>query len=151
MLFGHSRFCKCDSVGSLDDYSCSPSGVGAASVAPSVLLFLCELFLLEGVPDASAKDSALVDFSALVAFCPLVDFFELFVLELDGLPVVSAADPVLALAPRVALVGDTLALAAAEAVADAVALGEALTDADPLGEALAVGDSLIPTDALGEA
>jgi hypothetical protein len=61
-------------------------------VAPSVLLFFFELFLLEGVPDVSAEDSALVDFSALVAFSPLVDFFELFVLELDGLPVVSAAD-----------------------------------------------------------
>ena len=53
-----------------------------------MLLFLCELFLLAGVPDVSAEDSALVDFSALVAFSPLVDFFELFVLELD----VSAAD-----------------------------------------------------------
>jgi hypothetical protein len=104
-------------------------------VASSVLLFLCELFLLEGVPDVSGEDSALVDFSAPA------DFFELFVLELDGLPVVSAADPVLALAPRVALLGDALALAAAEAVADAAALGEAL----------AVGDALIPTDALGEA
>jgi hypothetical protein len=61
-------------------------------VAPSVLLFFFELFLLEGVPDVSAEDSALVDFSALVAFSPLVDFFELFVLEPDGLPVVSAAD-----------------------------------------------------------
>jgi len=114
-------------------------------VAPSVLLFLCELFLFEGLPDVSAEDSALVDFSALA------DFFELFVLEPDGLPVVSAADPVLVLAPRVALLGDALALAlaAAEAVADALALGEA----DALGEALAVGDGLIPTDALalGEA
>jgi hypothetical protein len=120
-------------------------------VAPSLLLFLCELFLLEGVPDVSAEDSALVDFSALVAFSPLVDFFELFVLELDGLSVVSAVDLFLAPEPRVALVGDALALAAAEAVADTVALGEALADADALGEALAVGDSLIPTDALGEA
>jgi hypothetical protein len=151
MLFGHSRFYKCDPVGSLNDYSCSPSGVGAVSVAPSVLLFLCELFLLEGVPDVSAEDSALVDFSALVAFSPLVDFFELFGLELAGLSVVSAADLVLALAPRVALVGDVLALAAAEAVADAVALGEALANADALGEALAAGDSLVPTDAVGAA
>jgi hypothetical protein len=47
-----------------------------------VLLFLCELFLPEG----------LADDSALVAFSPLVDFFELFVLELDGLPVVSDED-----------------------------------------------------------
>jgi hypothetical protein len=118
-----------------------------------VLLFLCELFLLEGLAEDSADDSALVDFSVLVAFSPLVDFFELFVLELDGLPVVSAADPVLVLAPRVALEGDALALAAAEAVGAAVALGEALAEADALGEALAVGDALIPTDALalGEA
>jgi len=65
-------------------YSCSPPGVGAVSAAPSVLLFLCELFLLEGVPDVSAEDSALVGSSALV------DFFEAFVL--DGLPVVSAGD-----------------------------------------------------------
>ena len=124
-------------------------------MAPSVLLFLCELFLLEGLPDVSGEDSALVDFSALVAFSPLADFFELFVLEPDGLPVVSAADPVLVLAPRVALLGDALALAlaAAEAVADALALGEAVAEADALGEALAVGDGLIPTDALalGEA
>ena len=124
-------------------------------MAPSVLLFLCELFLLEGLPDVSTEDSALVDFSALVAFSPLADFFELFVLEPDGLPVVSAADPVLVLAPRVALLGDALALAlaAAEAVADALALGEAVAEADALGEALAVGDGLIPTDALalGEA
>ena len=75
-------------------YSCSPPGVGSVSVAPSVLVFLCELFLLEGVPDVSAEDSALVDFSALVAFSPLVDFFELFVLELDGLVALSADDSV---------------------------------------------------------
>jgi hypothetical protein len=114
-----------------------------------VLLFLC--FLPEGLAEDSADDSALVDFSVLVAFSPLVDFFELFVLELDGLPVVSAAGPVLVLAPRVALVGDALALASAEAVADALALGEALAEADALGEALAVGDALTPADALGEA
>ena len=58
-------------------------------MAPSVLVFLCELFLLEGLADDSAEGSSLVDFSALVAFSPLVDFFEPFVLEL---PVVSAAD-----------------------------------------------------------
>jgi len=58
-------------------------------VAPSVLVFFFELFLLEGLADDSAEDSSLVDFSALVAFSPLVDFFEPFVL---GLPVVSAAD-----------------------------------------------------------
>ena len=29
----------------LNRYSCSPPGVGAVSVAPSVMLFLCELFL----------------------------------------------------------------------------------------------------------
>jgi hypothetical protein len=51
-----------------------------------VLLFLCELFLLEGLADDSAEDSA------LVAFSPLVDFFELFVRELDGLPAVSDED-----------------------------------------------------------
>ncbi len=72
-------------------YSCSPPGVGSVSVAPSVLLFLCELFLLEGVPDVSAEDSALVDFSALVAFSPLVDFFEPFVLD-DEVPALSADD-----------------------------------------------------------
>ena len=49
-----------------------------------MLLFLCELFLPEGLADDSAEDSALVGFSALV------DFFEAFVLE--GLPVVSAGD-----------------------------------------------------------
>ena len=41
-------------------------------------------------------------------------------------------------ARSVALLGDTLALAAAEAAADAVALGEALA----LGDAPAVGDAL---------
>lgn len=55
---------------------------------PSVLLFLCELFLLEGVPDDSAEDASVLDFSVLDAFSPLVDFFELFV----ELPVVAAAD-----------------------------------------------------------
>ncbi len=60
-------------------YSCSPPGVGAVS-APSVLVFLCELFLPAGLPDVSAEDSVLAGFSALV------DFFELFVL--DGLPVI---------------------------------------------------------------
>jgi hypothetical protein len=109
-----------------------------------VLLFLC--FLPEGLAEDSADDSALVDFSVLVAFSPLVDFFELFVLELDGVPVVSAEDPVLVLAPRVALVGDALALASA----DALALGEALAEVDALAEALAVGDALTPADALGE-
>jgi len=49
-----------------------------------VLLFLCELFLPEGLADVSAEDSVLVGFSALV------DFFE--PLALDGLPVVSAGD-----------------------------------------------------------
>jgi hypothetical protein len=153
MPFGHSRFCKCDPIGSLNDYSCSPPGVGAVSVAPSVLLFLC--FLAEGL----AEESALVDFSALVAFSPLVDFFELLVLELDGLPVSSAAVPVLEVALCVALVGEALALAAAEAVAaavaDAVALGEALAETVALGEALAetvaLGEALIPAEALGEA
>lgn len=100
-------------------------------------------FLPEGLAEDSADES------------PVVDFFELFVLELDGLPVVSAAAPLLVLAPRIALVGDVLALAlgAAEAVADAVALGETLAAADALGEAVAAGDALIPTDALafGEA
>jgi hypothetical protein len=132
-----------------------------------MLLFLCELFLPEGLADDSAEDSA------LVAFSPLVDFFELFVLELDGLPVVSGEDspvvpcvvwsalcraeagdvPVLAFVPCVALPGDALSLAAAEAVAAAVALGEALAEADALGVMLAAGDALIPTDALalGEA
>jgi len=57
------------------------------------LLFFFELFLLEGVPDVSAEDSALVDFSALLAFSPLVDFFELFVLD-DGVPALSADDSV---------------------------------------------------------
>ena len=71
-------------------YSCSPPGVGSVSVAPSVVLFFFELFLPEGLADVSAEDSVLVDFSALVAFSPLVDFFEPFVL--DGLPVVSAPD-----------------------------------------------------------
>ena len=66
-------------------YSCSPPGVGDVSVAPSVLVFLCELFLLEGVPDVSAEDSA------LVAFSPLVDFFEPFVLD-DEVPALSADD-----------------------------------------------------------
>lgn len=153
MPFGHSRFCKCDPIGSLNDYSCSPPGVGAVSVVSSALLFLC--FLAEGLAEDSADDSALVDFSMLVAFSPLVDFFELLVLELDGLPVASAAAPVLELALRVALVGEALALAAAEAVAaavaDAVALGEALAEADALGEALAIGDALMPAVALGEA
>ena len=59
-------------------------------MAPSVLVFLCELFLLEGVAEDSADDSALVDFSALP------DFLELFVPELDGLPAVSPADSSLA-------------------------------------------------------
>lgn len=69
--------CKYDSIRSLNNYSCSPPGVALVS-APSVLLFLCELFLPEGLADDSADDSA------------LVDFFELF--ALDGLPVVSAGD-----------------------------------------------------------
>jgi hypothetical protein len=150
---GIPAFADATPIGSLNVYSCSPPGVGAVSVASSVLLFLC--FLAEGLAEDSADDSALVDFSALVAFSPLVDFFELLVLELDGLPVASAAAPVLELALCVALVGEALALAAAEAVAaavaDAVALGEALAEAVALGEALAVGEALIPTDALGEA
>ena len=50
------------------------------------MLFFFELFLLEGLSDVAPEDSGLVDFSALV------DFFELLVLELDGLPVVSAGD-----------------------------------------------------------
>ena len=77
MPFGHSRFNKCDPIGSLNNYSCSPPGVGAVSV-PSVRVFLCELFLPEGLADDSAEDSV-----------PVV-FFELFVV--DGLPVVSAGD-----------------------------------------------------------
>src|SRR5256885_6072916 len=149
MPFEHSRFCKCDPIGSLNDYSCSPSGVGAVSVAPSVLLFLC--FLAEGLAEDSADDSAVVDFSALVAFSPLVDFFELLVLELDGLPVASAAAPVLELALCVALVGEALAPAEVVAAADAVALGEALAETVALGEALAMGDALILAVALGEA
>jgi hypothetical protein len=118
-----------------------------------VLLFLCELFLLEGLPDVSAEDSV------------LADFFEPFVL--DGLPVASAADSslvpfviwsplwrgetgdvsVLALPLRVALLGEALALAAAEAVADVLALGEA----DAAGVMLAAGDALISGAAFGEA
>src|SRR2546423_12995262 len=90
MLFGHSRFRQRGPIRPLNDYSCSPPGVGAVSVAPSVLVFFFELFLLEGLVDDSAEGSSLVDFSALVAFSPLVDFFEPFVL--DGLPVVSAPD-----------------------------------------------------------
>jgi len=77
MPFRHSRFHKYDPVGSLNNYSCSPPGVGAVS-APSGLIFLCEFFLPEGVADDSAEDSV------------PVDFFELFVV--DGLPVVSAGD-----------------------------------------------------------
>jgi len=57
------------------------------------VLFFFELFLLEGVPDVSAEDSALVDFSALLAFSPLVDFFEVLVLD-DGVPALSADDSV---------------------------------------------------------
>jgi hypothetical protein len=49
--------------------------------------------LPEGLADDSAEDSALVDFSALLAFSPLVDFFELFVLD-DGVPALSADDSV---------------------------------------------------------
>jgi len=60
----------------LSNYSCSPPGVGAVSL-PSVL-FLCELFLPEGLAEDPAEDSA------------LVDFFEAFLL--DGLPVVFAGD-----------------------------------------------------------
>ena len=60
-------------------------------MAPSVLVFLCELFLLEGLSDVSAEDSVLVDFSALVAFSSLVDFFEPFVLD-DEVPALSADD-----------------------------------------------------------
>jgi len=71
---------------SLNSYSCSPPGVGAVS-DPSVLFFF-ELFLLEGLADVSAADSVLVDFSAPVAF------FELLVLERDGLPVISVGDSV---------------------------------------------------------
>ena len=121
------------------------------------MLFFLELFLSEGLD--SADDSALVDFSALVAVSPLLDFFELLVLELDGLPVVSVADsslapfgvvPALVLGLRVAL-GDALALAVAEAVAAAVALGEGVAEADALGDAVAAVDVLVPTDALGEA
>ena len=46
--------------------------------------------------------------------------------------------PVLAFAPRVAVLGDALALTVVAAVADAVALGEALA----LGNVLAVGNAL---------
>lgn len=111
----------------------------------------------EGFGEDSADDSS------------VVDFFELFLLELEGLPVVSLADsPVVSCADsesalwrvevepgvvpafeRDALLGDALALAAAEAVADALALGAALAEADSLGDALAAGDALIP--AAGEA
>ena len=130
-------------------------------MAPSVLLFLCELFLLEGLADVSAEDSALVDFSALVAFSPVVDFFELLLLELEEPPVVSVADsslapfgvaPALELGLRVAL-GDAAApaVAVAEAVAAAVALGDAVAEAVALGDALAVGDALTPVAGLGEA
>jgi len=55
------------------------------------VVFLCELFLFEGLAEDSAEDSALVDFSALVAFSPLVDFFEPFVLD-DDVPALSADD-----------------------------------------------------------
>lgn len=79
----HSRSRKFGATWPQNNYSCSPPGVGAVS-APSVLLFSCELFLLEGVPDDSAADSVPVDFSALT------DFFELFILELDGLPLPAA-------------------------------------------------------------
>ena len=44
----------------------------------------------------------------------------------------------MAFAPRVALLGDALALTAAEAVAVALALGEALA----LGDAVVVGEAL---------
>jgi hypothetical protein len=105
----------------LRNYSCSPPGVGAVS-APSVLVFLCELFLVEGLADDSAADCVVVDFSALE------DFVEAFLLEVDGLPVVSAGEaPVFV---RVALFGEALALGAAEAVAAAVALGEAVADGE---------------------
>lgn len=116
-----------------------------------MLLFLCELFLLEGLPDVSAEDSV------------LVDFFEPFVL--DGLAVASAADSslvpfviwsplwrgetgdvsVLALPARVALLGEALALAAGEA--DSLTLAEA----DAPGVMLAAGDALISGAAFGEA
>ena len=106
--------------GPLRNYSCSPPGVGAVS-APSVL-FLRELFLVEGPADDSAADCVVVDFSALE------DFVEAFLLEVDGLPVVSAGEaPVFV---RVALFGEALALGAAEAVAAAVALGEAVADGE---------------------
>jgi hypothetical protein len=77
MPFGHRRFGKCDPIGTSNNYSCSPPGVGAVS-APSVLVFLCELFLPEGLADDSAEYSV------------PVDFFELFVV--DGLLLVSAGD-----------------------------------------------------------
>ena len=83
-----------------------------------MLVFLCELFLPEGLADVLAEDSA------LVAFSPLVDFFELLCRgETGDAPVFAFASP------NVALPGDALALAAADALADAdaVALGEALT------------------------
>jgi hypothetical protein len=85
-------------------------------VASSVLLFFFELFLPEGLADVSAEDSALVGFSVLV------DLFELLCRgETGDAPFFAFASA------RVALPGDALALAAADAVADADALGEALT------------------------
>lgn len=47
-------------------YSCSPPGVGAVSLVPSLPLFLCELFLLEGELALSAEDSSSVDLRTLL-------------------------------------------------------------------------------------
>ena len=71
------------------NYSCSPPGDGSVCVPSVLLLFLCELFLLEGLSVVSAEDSVPLDFSALE------DFFEPlepFVPELEEELVASEED-----------------------------------------------------------
>lgn len=163
MPFRHSRFHKATQW-SLNNYSCSPPGVG--TVSDSLVLFFFELFLPEGLSPVSAGDSEV----APVALSALVDFFEPLAPEVDGLPVVSAGDsvpaPCVASVPplcrvevppgevppfaRPALLGDALAVAGAEAVAAAVALGEAVAGAPVVGVILADGAALMPTLAPGE-
>jgi len=85
--FGTFPLSKHAAITPLNNYSCSPPGVGA--VSDSVALFFFELFLPEGLAPVSSEDSEVVE---PVAFSPLLDFFELFVLEPDLVPVGSSDD-----------------------------------------------------------
>lgn len=116
-------------------------------MVPSLVPFLCELFLPEGVVAPSSEDSSVL--------LPLRVFFlpELLLVSSDGdSPLVPSvvslplwrdeAGDGLDLAPRPPDLGE--ALAVADALDSALALGEALTEAFGDADALTPGEALAP-------